>query len=80
MTATGATTSEENGSVATASCPAGKHLSGTGGRVNNGANSVTIDDIRPNPSLTSVTVSGFETPSGYDEDWSVTAYAICVSA
>ena len=38
-----------------------------------------IDDMRPNPALTSVTVSGFEDQDGYDRDWSVTAFAICVS-
>jgi hypothetical protein len=79
VSATSPTTSEENGTSATAACPAGKHLTGTGARVNNGNNQVVIDDMRPNPALTSVTVSGFEDQDGYDQDWSVTAFAICVS-
>jgi hypothetical protein len=79
VSATSPTTSEENGTYATAACPAGKHLTGTGARVNNGNNRVVIDDMRPNPALTSVTVSGFEDQVGYDQDWSVTAFAICVS-
>ena len=79
VSATSPTTSEENGTYATAACPAGKHLTGVAGRVNNGRNEVVIDDVRPNPSLTNVTVSGFEDQNGYDRDWSVTAFAICVS-
>jgi hypothetical protein len=79
VSATSPTTSEENGTYVTASCPAGKHLTGTGARVNNGNNRVVIDDMRPNPALTSVTVSGFEDLLGYDQNWSVTAFAICVS-
>ena len=79
VSATSPTTSEENGTNATAACPAGKHLTGVGGRVNNGQNQVVMDDMRPNPALTNVTVAGFEDSNGYDGDWSVTAFGICVN-
>ena len=78
VSATSPTTSEENGTYATAACPAGKHLTGVGARVNNGQNRVVLDDMRPNAPLTNVTVSGFEDSLGYDGDWSVTAFGICV--
>jgi len=79
VSATSPTTSEENGTNATAACPAGKHLTGAGARVNNGHNEVVIDDMRTNPALTSVTVAGFEDSDGYEGNWSVTAFGICVN-
>ncbi len=79
VSATSPTTSEENGTNATAACPAGKHLTGVGARVNNGQNQVVLDDMRPNPALTTVTAAGFEDSDGYDGNWSVTAFGICVS-
>ena len=79
VSATSPATSEENGTYVTAACPAGKHLTGTGARINNGNNQVVIDDMRPNAALTNVTASGFEAAAGYDQAWSVTAYAICVN-
>ena len=38
VSATSPTTSEENGTYVKAACPAGKHLTGMAGRVNNGKN------------------------------------------
>jgi hypothetical protein len=61
----------------TASCPAGKLVVGTGGDINNGSGQVEMDDIRPNGTLTSVTVQGIEDETGYAGLWSLTAYAIC---
>ena len=51
------------------SCPAGKHLLGTGARINNGNNQVVLDDLRPDASLKKVTVTGYEDSDGYDSDW-----------
>jgi hypothetical protein len=78
VSATSLPDSDEIAAV-TASCPAAKHLVGTGARVNNGAGQVVIDDLRPNASLTSVTVTGIEDETGWPLDWSLTAYAICAS-
>jgi len=36
-----------------------------------------MDDIRPNPARTSVTVQGLEDEDGTTADWSLAAYAIC---
>ncbi len=63
----------------TVSCPAGKHLLGTGARINNGNNRVVLDDLRPDASLRNVTVTGYEDSDGYDSDWTVTAFGICGS-
>ena len=35
--------------------------------------------MRPNSALINVIVSGFEDSDGYDGDWSVTAFGICVN-
>ena len=65
---------------ATASCPAGKHLVGAGGKINIATGDVVMDDLRPNPSLTTVTVTGIEDGDGAAGVWDVWAHAICVSA
>ena len=78
--ATSAVTSDEiEFATVTVSCPAAKHLLGTGARINNGNNQVALDDLRPDASLKKVTVTGYEDSDGYDSDWSVTAFGICVS-
>ena len=64
----------------TVSCPAAKHLLGTGARINGGNNQVVLDDLRPDASLKKVTVSGYEDSDGYDQDWTLTAFGICVSS
>jgi hypothetical protein len=61
----------------TATCPAGKNLLGTGGLIQGGLGQVVIDDLRPNATLTSVTVTGIEDENGFAGDWTPVAYAIC---
>lgn len=63
----------------TVSCAAGKHLFGTGARINGGDNQVVLDDVRPDAGLTKVTVTGYEDGDGYDGNWGVSAFGICVS-
>ena len=62
-----------------ASCPAGKHLIGTGGEVLGGGGEVILDDLRADTALTRTTVTGFEDQTGFDPDWRVAAYAICIN-
>lgn len=65
---------------ATATCPAGKKLVGTGAEITGGRGEVVLDDLRPNGSPfvapTAVTVGAYEAEA-YAPDWTVTAYAIC---
>jgi hypothetical protein len=65
--------------TATASCSAGKQVVGVGGEITGAAGEAWLDDLRPNPALTSVTVQGVEDETGTAESWSVTAYAICAN-
>jgi hypothetical protein len=64
---------------ATAICPAGKNLQGTGGEISPGTGQVGIDDLRPNAALNRVTVAGLEDETGLQSNWTVTAYAICAN-
>jgi hypothetical protein len=64
---------------ATANCPAGKNLLGTGGELAGGQGEVVIDDLRPNAALTSATVTGLEDENGYSSNWQAKAFAICAN-
>ena len=77
VTQTSVSDSEEV-KYATATCPAGKHLVGTGGEIVGAPGEVVLDDVRPNPALTTVTVTGAENETGFHSDWFLRAYAICV--
>lgn len=76
----------------TASCPAGKKVVGVGGHVTDGyrvelvgpselayVGQVLMNGLFPNAALTSVQVNAFEDEDGFDENWSLTAYAICAT-
>ena len=76
--ATSAFGSEEF-ATATAPCPAGKHLLGTGAEIVAGSGRVGFDDIRPDERLTSTVVTATEDELGTDADWRVAAYSICVA-
>jgi hypothetical protein len=65
---------------ATASCPAGKRVLGTGGEIAAAGGEVALDDILPNGPLSSVGVQGSEDEDGTPAAWTVTAYAICGAA
>ncbi|HEX8103546.1 MAG TPA: hypothetical protein VF533_13095 [Solirubrobacteraceae bacterium] len=77
VAATSALNTEELKTV-TATCPAGKHLVGIGGRVTGGRGNVVIDDWRPGATLASATVTGIARP-GFADAWSLAAYAVCVT-
>ena len=66
-------------SQASASCPAGKHLTGTGGKTIGGAGEVLLHDLRADAALTKTMVLGVADSTGLGSDWQVTAYAICVN-
>ena len=59
--------------------PAGKHLIGTGGEVVGRSGEVFLDDLRADVALKKTTVTGFEDQTGFDPDWRVVAYAICIN-
>ncbi|MEU6073329.1 hypothetical protein [Micromonospora sp. NPDC047074] len=66
----------------TATCPAGKVLTGTGYEVNGATGEAVVDDLRPNggpaAAPTAVTVGAYEAEA-FAGNWSVTAYAICAN-
>ena len=67
--------------AAAAVCPAGKHLVGGGGAIVGGDPLTGLDDLAPDPALTRTSVvaarqSDWPYPAS---DWSVTAYAICIT-
>ncbi|WP_341720073.1 hypothetical protein QQG74_10350 [Micromonospora sp. FIMYZ51] len=66
----------------TATCPAGKVLTGTGYEINGALGEVVVDDLRPNGSTisapTAVTVGAYEADP-LAGNWNVTAYAICAN-
>jgi hypothetical protein len=64
----------------TATCPAGRRLVGAGGELAGNTGQVVLEDIVPNPGLTSVRVTGVEDETGTDETWAVFARAICANA
>jgi hypothetical protein len=67
---------------ATATCPAGKVLTGTGYELNGATGEAILDDLRPNGGVatapTAVTAGAYEADA-YAGTWSVTAYAICAN-
>lgn len=64
---------------ATATCPAGKKVVGTGARLLGDAGQVLLDDVQPSAGLTSVTASAYEDGTGYAGNWSLYAYATCAN-
>ncbi|MEU5932424.1 hypothetical protein [Micromonospora sp. NPDC047187] len=81
VAATSVTNSVDFRSV-TATCPAGKVLTGTGYELNGITGEGVVDDLRPNGGVatapTAVTVGAYETEA-FAGNWSVTAYAICAN-
>ncbi|MFC3890717.1 hypothetical protein ACFOWZ_04475 [Lentzea rhizosphaerae] len=74
--ATSASNSSEFKS-ATASCPAGKVVVGTGARINGGGGDVVLDEVVPREG--SVFVGAYEDEDGTTANWSVTAFAVCAN-
>ncbi|WP_433390451.1 hypothetical protein [Micromonospora sp. KLBMP9576] len=66
----------------TATCPAGKVLTGTGYELNGVTGEAVVDDLRPNggpaAAPTSVTVGAYEAEA-FAGNWTLTAYAICAN-
>ncbi|WP_405064521.1 hypothetical protein OG474_23475 [Kribbella sp. NBC_01505] len=63
----------------TATCPAGKKVVGTGHEITGAQGQVYLDDVAPNPALTSVRVDAWEDQDGTAGNWSITAYAVCAT-
>ena len=64
---------------ATASCPAGTKVLGSGVDANPGNGDVLVDAIRPDTTLASTFVHAVEDQNGTTASWTVSAYAICAS-
>jgi hypothetical protein len=77
IAATSASNSTNKG--VTATCPTGKKVLGAAGQITPATGQVSLAAIRPNSTLTSVTVIGAEDGTGFGGSWSVTAYAICAN-
>ncbi|WP_146603923.1 hypothetical protein [Micromonospora deserti] len=81
VSATSASNSNDFRSV-TATCPAGKVLTGAGYELNGATGEAVVDDFRPNggpaTAPTAVTVGAYEAEA-FAGNWSVTAYAICAN-
>jgi hypothetical protein len=65
---------------ATARCPAGKRVVGTGGEIVGGQGQVGITYVLPEADLTRVHVRGAEDQNGFGGDWSARAIAVCATA
>jgi len=77
VTATSASSSRNK--HATAACPAGKRVIGTGGQILSGAGEVAIGYMIPDAALTRVHVRGVEDQDGRAQNWRVRAFAICAN-
>lgn len=69
-----------NAKTATATCPAGKRVTGAGVSVSPPDGRVLIDYVRPDAALAKVTVSAHEDEASYATNWTLTAYAVCAPA
>jgi hypothetical protein len=72
VTGTGTTTAK----TAIATCPAGKKLYGTGYELRDSHGQVFPSVVRPDPTLSNVTVRA-DARRGFTGDWSLVAYGIC---
>ncbi|WP_412539985.1 hypothetical protein R8Z50_29790 [Longispora sp. K20-0274] len=76
VTTAGASSSANK--TATAACPAGKQVIGSGAAVTGGLGQVVMGTMQP--SSTGTTVIGYEDADGTAATWYLTAYAICATA
>jgi hypothetical protein len=65
--------------TATATCPPGQKVLGTGAEINGGLGRVAMDRIVPSGSLTSVTAGATENRDGITSNWTIKAYAVCAT-
>lgn len=63
----------------TVSCPGGTKVVGAGGTIIGANGRVKVDEIRPNDSLSQVTVTASEDQDATGSDWRVVAHAVCAS-
>jgi len=66
-----------NGKSATATCPTGKRVVGSGAEISGAIGAVVIDDLTPSANLTSVFATGYQVPGTAATTWSITTYALC---
>jgi hypothetical protein len=63
----------------TVTCPAGKQVLGAGAELLGGEAQVTLNDVIPDATLTSVTAKAFEDQTGFSGSWGLRARAICAT-
>jgi hypothetical protein len=73
----GSPTNSTDTRSATASCPSGKQVTGAGAEIDSGGGQVILRRVRPDPGLTSVTVTAHEDETGNPDTWAVRAIAFC---
>jgi hypothetical protein len=61
-------------------CPSGQKVLGSGGRVNNPANHVALNEVTPFLEGDRVRVAATDTRPGAANVWTVTSYAVCAPA
>jgi Collagen triple helix repeat (20 copies) len=66
-----------NGKSATATCPTGKRVVGSGAEISGAIGAVVIDDLTPSANLTSVFATGYQVPGTSATSWSINTYALC---
>jgi len=59
-------------------CPGGKSVTGSGGQINGGAGQVEL--VTQGLGVSRMSAGGLEDITGFSGSWSVTAYAVCVTA
>jgi hypothetical protein len=62
----------------TATCPAGKHVIGTGHRTLFDSAELMLHGVSVDPALSKVTMTVFEDHDGADAPWEASVYAICI--
>ena len=70
--------SDSEGKSVITTCPAGKRVIGAGGE-HTGGTQVVLNDVSPNPGLTSVTAKANEDDTGFGGTWTVRAAAVCAN-
>jgi hypothetical protein len=74
------TVTDSNAKGLTATCPAGTRVISAGGDTTPGSGRVILDMIRPDPTLTKVTLHAREDETGTSATWFLQAFVICAAA
>ena len=70
---------DSSGKQVSASCPAGKQVTGAGAELGGGGGEVVLGEFEIDPGMNDVVVRGLEDENGTASNWFVRAYAICAA-